>query len=655
MTTRFPLVGAAFIFATFLTAQEPATQEPEVLTRGQIHEAYAAAVNQEPKAGTPVPKAPPAAIEELPPDQKPEGEDVQWIPGYWAWDEDRNDYIWISGFWRQPPPGRQWVPGNWRQVGDSWQWTSGFWAGAGQNQIDYVPQPPPPPDTGPAIPAPGENYTYVPGTWVYRETRYAWRPGFWCAYRPDWVYIPAHYVWTPCGYVFVDGYWDFPLRRRGVLFAPVYFGVGYRPALVYRPRFVVYDDALYGALFIRRGCSAYYFGDYFEARYRTAGFNSWIDVRIGVGGYDPLWGYYRHHYAATPGWTVGINALYVGRYRGDIPRPPVTYVQQNTVVNNFNKTTIINNNTTVVNNVRNVTMVAPINNVDTNTVKLRPVTKVEQAAAVQSAKDVQQASIQRVKLEQQALAAATPAGSKSGQPAAITRPIRVEVPKTNVANTKPTTPPPPAPVAPPVKPEAPKEQPKAKVDAPKATTPPPLPNKAPEQPKATKPDAPKEQPKATTPPPLPNKPAEQPKSTKPDAPKEQPKVNTPPPLPNKPDAPKEQPKATTPPPLPNKPAEQPKSPDMPKYRPQSPQPVPPIKPADPPKPPTSTPMPVQPKPPVQQPPIQQPTQRPPVQQQPPPPAQKPPQQPPPPQQKQGPPNSKQGDRPPNSKDKDRPN
>ena len=35
--------------------------------------------------------------------------------------------------------------------------------------------------------------------------------------------MPAHYVWTPRGYVFVDGYYDYSVARRGVLFAPVYF------------------------------------------------------------------------------------------------------------------------------------------------------------------------------------------------------------------------------------------------------------------------------------------------------------------------------------------------------------------------------------------------------------------------------------------------
>ena len=52
----------------------------------------------------------------MPPDQKPAGQNIQWIPGYWGWDVSRNDYLWVSGIWREPPPNSQWVPGYWHQV-----------------------------------------------------------------------------------------------------------------------------------------------------------------------------------------------------------------------------------------------------------------------------------------------------------------------------------------------------------------------------------------------------------------------------------------------------------------------------------------------------------------------------------------------------------
>jgi hypothetical protein len=508
MTYRIPaLFGVALLIGAFVSAEEPiATPEPEVLTRGPIHEAYAAAMNLSPAAGQIAPKAPPDNIDELPPDQKPEGDNVQWIPGYFAWDEDRGDFLWVSGFWRQPPPGRQWVPGGWQQTAAGWQWTSGFWADVTHTQVEYIQQPPPTPlETAPVPPPTSGQNTFVPGTWVWYETRYVWRPGFWLAYRPGWIYVPAHYCWTPVGYVFVDGYWDYPLRQRGIIFAPVYFGVGIytRPAYVYRPSFVIYDEALYGALFVRTGYGAYYFGDYFEARYARFGYRSWIDIRIG-GGFDPMYGYYRYHYASNPTWSITLTNTYAGRYRGDIPRPPRTFVQQNVVVNN-----ITNNNTTVINNVnvvKNVTMVAPLSKVDKSAVApLRPVTQVEQTHAIQAAKEVKQASVQRVKLETQA--AATHSRPPAGQPA---QPLKLQLPQTPVVNAKPATQQPPPPTHPkevqkdqhskeqlkgqPVTPVQPKDHQK---DTPKS--PPPLPKEQPKEvPKSPSP-APKEQPKKDQP------------------------------------------------------------------------------------------------------------------------------------------------------------
>src|SRR5947209_15067252 len=99
----------------------------EVLARGPIHEAYAEPVDYTPGPTKVVAKEPPRDIEEVPPDEKPAGENVEWIPGYWAWDDDRSDFIWVSGIWRIAPPGKQWVPGNWSQVEGGWQWTPGFW------------------------------------------------------------------------------------------------------------------------------------------------------------------------------------------------------------------------------------------------------------------------------------------------------------------------------------------------------------------------------------------------------------------------------------------------------------------------------------------------------------------------------------------------
>lgn len=109
-------------------------EDIQVLVSGPIHEAFAEAIPLEPEPGMIVPKAPPALIEEIPPAQKPAGK-FQWIPGYWAWDDEREGYIWVSGIWRAPPPDRQWVPGYWNGVTNGYQWVSGYWTNVKEGSI----------------------------------------------------------------------------------------------------------------------------------------------------------------------------------------------------------------------------------------------------------------------------------------------------------------------------------------------------------------------------------------------------------------------------------------------------------------------------------------------------------------------------------------
>src|SRR5262245_17336498 len=216
----FPaLVGAALgIGLAPAPGQAPAPEpEPQVqegvepLARGPVHEAFAQPASARVEAPEVVSKQPPDPIDEVPPDEKPEGANVEWIPGYWDWDEDGEEFLWVSGFWRDVPPDRAWVPGHWQQVEGGWQWVRGFWAEAGADELQYVPTPPASIDNGPSTPAPDEDSIYVPGCWLWQGDEFAWRPGYWVPYRSDWVWTPDQYVWTPGGCLFVRGYWDYPL------------------------------------------------------------------------------------------------------------------------------------------------------------------------------------------------------------------------------------------------------------------------------------------------------------------------------------------------------------------------------------------------------------------------------------------------------------
>ncbi len=476
----------------------------EVLAKGPVHEAFAATA-EAPVASPVVAKQPPEPIEELPPDQKPEGDNVQWIPGYWSWDEENSQFIWVSGFWRQPPPGRVWVPGSWREVKGGWQYVPGFWQELApaqpqqpqqpqQPEIEYLPQPPQSIEIGPTVAAPNTTSVYVPGSWVWRG-KYLWRPGVWIEHRRDWVWVPARYHWTPVGYVFSDGYWDYTLAHRGVLFAPVVIAqpVYTRRGFVYTPVYVVSEPCMTGALFVRRGHGHYYFGDYFEPRYATVGYSAWCGTvgrngfAIGFGtgrtwGYDPLWSYYSVQYRNSPRWHGGVNDLYAGRYRGDVVRPPTTLVQQNTTINNITRTNVTNvtNNITVVNgtptvnnrDVSNVAMVAPLRVApDLQRTKFEAVSAERRRDEGVAAQQLRNVGTQRNKLETAAVAAPKPAPvAIPGAPKVAVQPqtIKLDVPKVAAQRARVTTD---EAKAPPPNPLRTNTGPGAKIDPPRVNPP----------------------------------------------------------------------------------------------------------------------------------------------------------------------------------------
>jgi hypothetical protein len=317
----------------------------EVLARGPVHEAFAAPVT-EPAATTPVGKPPPKPLDEMPPAEKPAGA-ASWIPGYWSWDDERKDYLWVSGAWRTPPPGRSWVAGYWKEEAGQWRWVAGLWAAAdllapgGTHQITYQPAPPAPP----ATPPPGQPLTadsfFVPGHWVwheagyvavngapaYRDAGYAWSAGYWAHVQPGHVWVPAHYRWTPSGYVFVGGYWDLALPQRGFLYAPVYVTAGaLGPGFVYTPVYAVPHTALVDALWVRPSHCHYYFGDYYGAAYARYGFENAVVYSRRC--YDPIIVYAAYEHRAEPRWASQQIDICLGRAAGRLACPPRTLVEQ---------------------------------------------------------------------------------------------------------------------------------------------------------------------------------------------------------------------------------------------------------------------------------------------------------------------------------------
>jgi hypothetical protein len=410
----------------------PVPQGIEVQARGPVHEAYASPTT-EPVVPKAVSKQPPPPIDEVPPAEKPEGE-VIWVSGYWAWDDDRSDFLWVSGIWRTSPPNKQWVAGYWRQEGTDWQWVPGFWTVQAraneEQQVTYLPAPPAAPDVVPPAKPPTTESFYVPGSWVWTGDRYVWRAGYWARMQPGYVWVSDHYRWTPSGYVYVAGYWDLALKRRGILYAPVII----RPEVVtvgftYTPAYAVRDTVIVEAMFVHPTTCHYYFGDYYGPRYRTLGYESCVVYSRRR--YDSIV-VYECYERRDPSWvSIQVN-LYNDRCSGRVPVPPRTLVQQNTVVNN---------NTTIVNN--NITMIAPTTNVavtkNTTLVKLDDTTR-QQARA-------QATAVQQVARQRSASEVATPAGApRQARVASLsvprTQPVKpgMKAPATPVSTPRTTSP-----------------------------------------------------------------------------------------------------------------------------------------------------------------------------------------------------------------------
>jgi hypothetical protein len=323
-------------------AAEPDPQGGQVLTQGPVHEAFAAPVVHDPKAGPVIPKPPPQPIQELPPDQKPAGQSVQWIPGYWGWDSTRDDYLWVSGLWREPPPGTQWVPGYWHEVEGGHQWVPGAWmpvsGGAASSQATYLPPPPASLEAGPNSPAPSPNVAWTPGYWAWQGGAYAWRPGFWAAVQPNWIWVPARYVWTPGGFLFVPGYWDLPLANRGLLFAPVYYPqpVYVQPGFTFVPTISIVGSAVTANLFVQASTNQYLFGDFYAQNYVSVGIVPWFSFTFVSGRpayYDPLFSYYAVvNVRQNPRWVMQVRQAYVLRRENVALRPPRTYVEQTRLI-----------------------------------------------------------------------------------------------------------------------------------------------------------------------------------------------------------------------------------------------------------------------------------------------------------------------------------
>jgi len=390
------------------------TTDVEVLTRGPVHEAFAETIVYDREPDVVVLKPPPDPIEEVPPPQAPDAANVEWISGYWAWDEDRDDYLWVSGIWRTTPPGRQYVAGYWSRSGPGFEWTSGFWTDANDNEIEYLPDPPATVESGPQGPPPTPDHVWVPGTWVWAEGRYVWRPGNWIMANPNWLWVPAHYVSAPRGSVYVDGYWDFPIDRRGLLFAPVYVRAAARSArVVYTPATVIDLNVFTDHLFVRPRYHHYYFGDYYATNYGEAGIYPWFTIEKRRVAYDPIFVHRRWVHRDDHEWERHVEADFQFRVEHQEARPPRTLSLQ---INIGAKPQEMERRVVVAKSLSQVAAQAD------HPIKLRAVATAERDVIVQRSKEVTKAREDRKVVEERE------ARSVDGTPVRVATPVRAKLP-----------------------------------------------------------------------------------------------------------------------------------------------------------------------------------------------------------------------------------
>ena len=365
--------------------------EAEVLTRGPIHEAFAEPLT-EPEPTLVIKKAPPEDIEEVPPEYAPDEEGAEWIAGYWAWDDDRDDFIWISGVYRVAPPDMRWVAGYWAEVEDGWQWNPGFWTAIETEELVYYKTPPESLEEGPSSPSPGDDHFWVPGNWVYQD-EYRWSPGYWAVHRPNWMWVPTRWVWTPRGCIYLPGRWDYIFERRGFCYAPIYYHspIYSRPGYIYRPWCGLNVGNLFVHFWIRPNYCHYYFGNYY-GNYDRWGLSPWSSWSGRGGFYDPILTWNHVHFRSRGVDFVDRMSSWHNYYeRHTEARPPQTWAEQTRLISQSNITNI-----TEINQVTNVAVrqnfltgrVQDLARMDKAPVRLKRMDESRQREVEQRAKEI---------------------------------------------------------------------------------------------------------------------------------------------------------------------------------------------------------------------------------------------------------------------------
>ena len=288
------------------------------ISQGPVHEAFLSTTTESFILSA-ITLDPPPAIKEIVPASL--NSQWIWIPGYWEWSTELNNFIWMTGVWRQPPPAHVWISSEWIRTDKGWVRLKGFWSLSSADKL-YAILTPPPDSIEEQIPFMSDlEMFWAPGAWTYEafQEKYLWSPGRWVAFNKNWILIPTRYVWRPKGYLCIPAYWDWPLEQVGACYSPLEINFAARSSVIFTPKtplelneviarlFFYYPDFL--SAFQHHLHFHFDFWEAFEFTPPWWAWNSWWGLTW-PNQWD-LWWWYTHPVYPNPLWMSEELARYI--------------------------------------------------------------------------------------------------------------------------------------------------------------------------------------------------------------------------------------------------------------------------------------------------------------------------------------------------------
>ncbi|HEY8038874.1 MAG TPA: hypothetical protein VIF15_03740 [Polyangiaceae bacterium] len=73
--------------------------------------------------------------------------------------------------------------------------------------VVVVDRPPPADRVEDGGPAPGAEYVWIRGHWLWSRGDWVWRPGHWEVRRDGHEWAPGHWQRRPRGWIWIEGHW----------------------------------------------------------------------------------------------------------------------------------------------------------------------------------------------------------------------------------------------------------------------------------------------------------------------------------------------------------------------------------------------------------------------------------------------------------------